>query len=99
MAAPSGSSANTEARELHRQRFVVGEFSYLSISRAGAACQRSLMEPIVSHVAAARCEPGIPVARNREAPRGASAIVRGAYVRSEEHTSELQSPCNLVCRL
>src|SRR5256885_7054216 len=23
----------------------------------------------------------------------------GASVRSEEHTSELQSPCNLVCRL
>src|SRR2546426_6200657 len=23
----------------------------------------------------------------------------GAGVRSEEHTSELQSPCNLVCRL
>src|SRR2546426_8364060 len=23
----------------------------------------------------------------------------GFYVRSEEHTSELQSPCNLVCRL
>src|SRR5256885_11447871 len=23
----------------------------------------------------------------------------GAYGRSEEHTSELQSPCNLVCRL
>src|SRR5256885_7992225 len=23
----------------------------------------------------------------------------GAVVRSEEHTSELQSPCNLVCRL
>src|SRR5688500_19121691 len=23
----------------------------------------------------------------------------GAWVRSEEHTSELQSPCNLVCRL
>src|SRR5256885_10397929 len=23
----------------------------------------------------------------------------GAPVRSEEHTSELQSPCNLVCRL
>src|SRR5256885_11807790 len=27
----------------------------------------------------------------------ASAI--SIYVRSEEHTSELQSPCNLVCRL
>src|SRR5688500_4572018 len=24
---------------------------------------------------------------------------RGWYARSEEHTSELQSPCNLVCRL
>src|SRR5256885_10424020 len=24
---------------------------------------------------------------------------RGARARSEEHTSELQSPCNLVCRL
>src|SRR5256885_8698293 len=23
----------------------------------------------------------------------------GAFQRSEEHTSELQSPCNLVCRL
>src|SRR5256885_13031386 len=28
------------------------------------------------------------------------AFVVGAFcVRSEEHTSELQSPCNLVCRL
>src|SRR5205807_3476039 len=25
--------------------------------------------------------------------------VKGAEKRSEEHTSELQSPCNLVCRL
>src|SRR2546426_6989614 len=37
------------------------------------------------------------------APAGSSrkaATVRpGAVRRSEEHTSELQSPCNLVCRL
>src|SRR5256885_5700922 len=26
-------------------------------------------------------------------------VVSGLDVRSEEHTSELQSPCNLVCRL
>src|SRR5256885_6098474 len=26
-------------------------------------------------------------------------IARALYHRSEEHTSELQSPCNLVCRL
>src|SRR2546426_7175140 len=26
-------------------------------------------------------------------------VLRGDFGRSEEHTSELQSPCNLVCRL
>src|SRR2546426_3527006 len=29
----------------------------------------------------------------------AIAIMAPAWTRSEEHTSELQSPCNLVCRL
>src|SRR5256885_11530280 len=29
----------------------------------------------------------------------ASSLLGTAYVRSEEHTSELQSPCNIVCRL
>src|SRR5688500_19474121 len=28
-----------------------------------------------------------------------TAIANGQFARSEEHTSELQSPCNLVCRL
>src|ERR1022692_3813269 len=35
-------------------------------------------------------------------PTGASTLVRSPWCcasRSEEHTSELQSPCNLVCRL
>ena len=34
--------------------------------------------------------------------RAANCVVRRrkkAALRSEEHTSELQSPCNLVCRL
>src|SRR2546426_6267970 len=30
---------------------------------------------------------------------GHGAAVRHGHDRSEEHTSELQSPCNLVCRL
>src|SRR2546426_2381971 len=30
---------------------------------------------------------------------GGEVIERSWGVRSEEHTSELQSPCNLVCRL
>src|SRR5256885_5499606 len=32
-----------------------------------------------------------------EVPESAQGF--GAQLRSEEHTSELQSPCNLVCRL
>src|SRR5205807_10161085 len=28
-----------------------------------------------------------------------AAVSQISYTRSEEHTSELQSPCNLVCRL
>src|SRR5256885_13186249 len=31
--------------------------------------------------------------------RGRSIRMRRQVLRSEEHTSELQSPCNLVCRL
>src|SRR5256885_13334296 len=50
-------------------------------------------------------------ARATASPAAARACARGAQVRgppsartrrdnrSEEHTSELQSPCNLVCRL
>src|SRR5256885_6419002 len=34
----------------------------------------------------------------RRSPTKISGFVR-SHVRSEEHTSELQSPCNLVCRL
>src|SRR5256885_10803194 len=29
----------------------------------------------------------------------AAGTAAGKFARSEEHTSELQSPCNLVCRL
>src|SRR5256885_3517381 len=28
-----------------------------------------------------------------------ASLIRVSYSRSEEHTSELQSPCNIVCRL
>src|SRR5205807_5055507 len=39
----------------------------------------------------------------RQLPRDLSLCCgrmnRGLAIRSEEHTSELQSPCNLVCRL
>src|SRR5256885_7294651 len=44
------------------------------------------------------CDPADP--RNDcDECRGARADPPGRRQRSEEHTSELQSPCNLVCRL
>src|SRR5688500_2375264 len=42
-----------------------------------------------------RSRAGHPHVETRPDPRSAEASTR----RSEEHTSELQSPCNLVCRL
>src|SRR2546426_3371099 len=45
----------------------------------------------------------IPAATSEEAVRLASNLEKDGVLlageRSEEHTSELQSPCNLVCRL
>src|SRR2546426_7468415 len=38
-------------------------------------------------------------AASRCGNKGRSKIVMRMLLRSEEHTSELQSPCNLVCRL
>src|SRR5687768_18082273 len=37
--------------------------------------------------------------RHRLSPRQAEMIVAGGLIRSEEHTSELQSRLHLVCRL
>src|SRR2546426_8756920 len=46
---------------------------------------------------------GCGAADARELPAGEAAVEAGwggrRRIRSEEHTSELQSPCNIVCRL
>src|SRR5256885_3257598 len=58
-----------------------------SWSGAGAMCRHGLHR---------RCSP----IRSSPGPGcSCSAAMFGARMRSEEHTSELQSPCNLVCRL
>src|SRR5256885_10996213 len=48
-------------------------------------------QALVAKVWAGRVAEGIAAA--------AIALVQHLVMRSEEHTSELQSPCNLVCRL
>src|SRR5256885_15604676 len=40
-----------------------------------------------------------PSSRSRPTKHWPATCTRPASWRSEEHTSELQSPCNLVCRL
>src|SRR5256885_12510352 len=37
--------------------------------------------------------------RSRPRPSGPTLSTSCAYTRSEEHPSELQSPCNVLCRL
>src|SRR2546426_6503810 len=46
------------------------------------------------------CKPGWAVIVERQPnAQGTRFVCRSTMTRSEEHTSELQSPCNLVCRL
>src|SRR2546426_6874703 len=59
-------------------------------------------QAVAGHAARARLagSPGEPPRDDgRSAPRGTLRPDVGRRARSEEHTSELQSPCNLVCRL
>src|SRR2546426_8028791 len=75
-------------------------FPYTTLFRSHAPARR---EAAGRHPQGRRLEPrepgrGKPVGRKpggREPARGGPERL----IRSEEHTSELQSPCNLVCRL
>src|SRR5256885_16226169 len=42
---------------------------------------------------------GMSMGVNMPVHSGATCVLLHRFDRSEEHTSELQSPCNLVCRL
>src|SRR5256885_7320554 len=49
--------------------------------------------------AGSRNPPGLVAVLAFAAGRGGDPDINPGVPRSEEHTSELQSPCNLVCRL
>src|SRR5256885_3965993 len=63
-----------------------------------AAAETKIVEPVpvAQAVAQAIPQPAPTVPTMEEAPVAMGTV---AAARSEEHTSELQSPCNLVCRL
>src|SRR3712207_8132332 len=68
---------------------------------------RSTLFPYTTLFRSAGAQAGLPVDRGRRVPalqallrpHEALSVPRGAVVRSEEHTSELQSRQYLVCRL
>src|SRR5256885_8931720 len=69
---------------------------------------RSTLFPYTTLFRSPRSDPRHFVGSSRRSPRASLdhlgdsrglPLGRGQHARSEEHTSELQSPCNLVCRL
>src|SRR2546426_5628106 len=74
-------------------------FPYTTLFRSKARLQLSDR----SQARSSRADP--PPGSGRRVPpisarnAGSETLIRTTKFRSEEHTSELQSPCNLVCRL
>src|SRR5256885_11176531 len=70
-------------------------FPYTTLFRSRSACERSTATCLNDWISSpARCRLATNCwAASREDFTNSSSL------RSEEHTSELQSPCNLVCRL
>src|SRR5205807_5975346 len=70
-------------------------FPYTTLFRSGGSLAAVLFLQLRQHAAEQIAgEPG------RDAVDGPHELVLAlCLLRSEEHTSELQSPCNLVCRL
>src|SRR5256885_12789152 len=81
-------------------------FPYTTLFRSDLKQARRAAERGEKAEAAGRLEEALAAYEEaaRYAPQDMSyatraAALRSRLVRSEEHTSELQSPCNLVCRL
>src|SRR5256885_7362918 len=69
-------------------------FPYTTLFRSGFAAHHRAQrdERVVAPAREAAALEGERLQRERD-------FERARHARSEEHTSELQSPCNLVCRL
>src|SRR5256885_3150453 len=75
-------------------------FPYTTLFRSGVALRQPLTSTQFGAVASLSYTFAYPVRVRIEAGYASGDDAPGFGVRrSEEHTSELQSPCNLVCRL
>src|SRR5205085_12099325 len=83
-------------------------FPYTTLFRSPSAALRSrasprsgsrpTTSPLIRRFPRTACDSKLPLSAAREYQRTASAMFRITPSRSEEHTSELQSQSNLVCR-
>src|SRR5256885_12264382 len=74
-------------------------FPYTTLFRSNVGTARNSIPPSCRNVSSIEIQKG-----NRRRPFNGSTYHNAQHgvnqtSRSEEHTSELQSPCNLVCRL
>src|SRR5256885_2735254 len=95
----SAESAPSPGCRLRRLRVALGTWVAIEASAPSEAAAAQAIEAAYAALAEVerRMHPereGSDIARINSAPLRAHTPVR-----SEEHTSELQSPCNLVCRL
>src|SRR2546426_5615358 len=74
-------------------------FPYTTLFRSEIRRAKDLLEEAKEELASEGREhdPGVQVGMMVEVP--SAVALANQLIRSEEHTSELQSPCNLVCRL
>src|SRR2546426_8404534 len=86
-----------------------------TVTSNGTSMLRATLRPVLPPSQRPRVEWCLPPSTTSSAPRAVTAAfstaagcppwtvraasASGTRLRSEEHTSELQSPCNLVCRL
>src|SRR5256885_8071694 len=78
-------------------------FPYTTLFRSRGSEGSWLLEPLDHHQIRSQQREEVRSRTIRNAPGGHTIedhrLVVAGQDRSEEHTSELQSPCNLVCRL
>src|SRR2546426_3421168 len=73
-------------------------FPYTTLFRSELSRCRTLLQRV--KILARHLQEHLPLLERDPAFNGRPAhVLVGRHERSEEHTSELQSPCNLVCRL
>src|SRR5258708_15946400 len=73
-------------------------FPYTTLFRS-RSCRRSTPVRTPGSLRSSCSPPSSPTSRPRPDSRASASPAPGRWTRSEEHTSELQSPDHLVCRL